>query len=61
MKNNTLYKHLLRKGYMKKLINKMFMQKYLKEPLLAFYSDYKTNTHTKDYSYLECNYNQIKD
>lgn len=61
MKNNTLYKHLLRKGYMKKLINKMFMQKYLKEPLLSFYSDYKTNTHTKDYSYLECNYNQIKD
>lgn len=61
MKSNWLYNKLLTKGSMKKQINKMFHNKYLKEPLISFYSDYQTTSSTKEFSYLECNYNKIKD
>lgn len=61
MKDNLLYNIILSKCIMKKHISKMFQKKYLKEPLISFYSDYKTTKNAKDFSYLECNYNKIKD
>lgn len=61
MKDNLLYRHLLSRKHMKRIINKMFQNKYLKEPLISFYSSYKTTKQTKDFSYLECDYQKIKD
>lgn len=60
MKNNLLYKFLVNHNLFLKLINKMFKNKYIKEPILSFYSNYRVNDITHDFSYLECNYDKLK-
>ena len=60
MKNNLLYKFLVNHNLFLKLINKMFKNKYIKEPILSFYSNYRVNDTTHDFSYLECNYDKLK-
>ena len=60
MKNNLLYKFLVNHNLFLKLINKMFKNKYIKEPILSFYSNYRVNDITYDFSYLECNYDKLK-
>ena len=44
---------------MKKVMNKLFKNKYIKEPLISFYSNYLTNDKTSNFSYLECDYKKI--
>ena len=61
MKQSILYKILLSNNNMLYLINKLFQRKYLKEPIMSFYSEYKTTKATKNFSFLECNYNKIED
>lgn len=60
MKKNILYSVISSKCSMKRYLNKMFRKKYIKEPLISFYSDYKITRKTEDFSYLECNYSKIK-
>ncbi len=61
MKRSILYKILLSNNNMLYLANKLFQRKYLKEPIMSFYSEYKTTKATKNFSFLECNYNKIED
>lgn len=58
MKNDSLYSIMLKCN--KKIVNYLFRKKYIKEPMLSFYSRYYTNNKTKDYSFLECNFNKLK-
>lgn len=60
MRNNFLYKFLVSYNLLLKFINKMFKNKYIKEPILSFYSNYNVNNITYDFSYLECNYDKLK-
>lgn len=61
MKNNIFYKFLLKYKKMYNLINILFKNKYIKEPILSFYSNYDTNYITSNFSYLECDYNKLND
>lgn len=59
MKRNILYKWCLKHRKMKKIIHNLFKKKYIKEPLVSFYSNYLTNDKTSNFSYLECDYKKI--
>ena len=59
MRKNILYNWCLKHKKMKKLMNKLFKNKYIKEPLISFYSNYLTNDKTSNFSYLECDYKKI--
>lgn len=59
MKNNFFYNYFITKRIMFNFINKSFKKKYIKEPLLSYYSNYDTNAKTHDFSYLECDYKKI--
>ena len=61
MNKNHKYNFLLNKKILLKTINFLFKKKWIKEPLISFYSSYNSNEYTKYFSYLECNYNKIKD
>ena len=62
MKKNRKYKFLLNKlnsNIFLNALNYTFKNKWIKEPLISFYSCYKSNKYTENFSYLECNYDRI--
>lgn len=60
MKKSKKYKFLLNNNILLNTINFMFKRKWIKEPLISFYSCYDSNRYTEFFSYLECDYNKIK-
>ncbi len=60
MKNNIVYRLLVKRRIFKKVCNYLFKAKYIKEPLISFYSNYNTNDLTSEFSYLECNYDKLR-
>lgn len=60
MQGNRKYNFLLNNNIFLNTINFMFKRKWIKEPLISFYSCYDSNEYTEHFSYLECNYNKIR-